>query len=202
VLEDLSGGHWPPPWPPGSIEALLETLGRLHATRPPDHVKRLADQREGLVDGWATIADDPEPFLGLEVCTRHWLERALPVLDESAQTAPIGGDDLLHLDVRSDNVCFLGERAVLVDWNWACSGNGILDVAAWLPSLRIEGGPEPDEVLPDCPPGFAALLAGFFGSRAGLAPPPTAPLVRPLQLRQLRVALPWAARLLGLPAPS
>jgi hypothetical protein len=74
-------------------------------------------------------------------------------------------------------------------------------VAAWLPSLETEGGPRPDAVLPDCPPGFASLLAGFFGARAGLPPPATAPFVRPLQLAQLRSALPWAARLLGLPEP-
>jgi hypothetical protein len=76
-----------------------------------------------------------------------------------------------------------------------------LDVAAWLPSLRLEGGPEPDEILPDAG-GFAALLAGFFGCRAGLPAPPTAPQVRPFQLAQLRVSLPWAVRELGLEPPG
>jgi hypothetical protein len=70
-----------------------------------------------------------------------------------------------------------------------------------LPSLRLEGGPEPDQLLPHAH-GFAALLAGFFGSRAGLPAPPTAPRVRPFQLAQLRVTLPWAARQLDLPPPG
>jgi len=86
---------------------------------------------------------------------------------------------------------------VLVDWNLACVGNGLFDVAFWLPSLRLEGGPEPWEVLPHAG-ALAAAVAGFFASRAGLPPPIGAPTVREFQRRQLEVALPWAARELGL----
>jgi len=46
--------------------------------------------------------------------------------------------------------------------------------------------------------GLAPLIAGFFAARAGLPPPLTAPKVREIQRRQLEVALPWAARELGL----
>jgi hypothetical protein len=202
VLEDLSTGQWPPPWPQGSVEKVLAMLERVHATPPPEHVPRLEDEREGLTDCWGTVAEDPQPFLSLGVCSREWLAGALPAFDEASQSAPIAGEELLHLDVRSDNVCLLGERTVLVDWNWACVGNGLVDIAAWASSLRLEGGPRPDELIPDCPPGLAAMLAGFFGSRAGLPPPPTAPFVREIQLTQLRVALPWAAGLLGLAPPA
>ena len=202
VLEDLSDAYWPPPWTDDGIAAVLDTLGCLHATPGPPSVPSIEEHRERLVDGWRQTADDPEPLLSLGVCSREWLSNALPTLREAAETAPIGGDELIHLDVRSDNVCIRDGRANLVDWNQACLANGELDVAAWLPSLHLEGGPPPDEVLPGCAPGLAALLAGFFGSRAGLRPPPTAPHVRPLQLRQLRVALPWAARALALPKPG
>src|SRR5207302_5996716 len=113
-----------------------------------------------------------------------------------AEEAPLEGDDLLHFDVRSDNLCFVGGRAVLVDWNLACRGNGWFDVAFWLPSLRLEDGPQPWEVLPDAG-ALAAVVAGFFAARAGLPPPSGAPTVREFQLRQLEVALPWATRELG-----
>lgn len=46
---------------------------------------------------------------------------------------------------------------------------------------------------------LAAMLAGVWAATAGLPPPPTAPNVRAAQLTQLRTALPWAARELGLP---
>jgi hypothetical protein len=87
---------------------------------------------------------------------------------------------------------------VLVDWNLACVGNGAFDVAFWLPSLRLEDGPEPWEVMTQAGP-LAAAVAGFFAARAGLPPPEGAPTVRDFQRRQLDVALPWAARELGLP---
>ena len=125
--------------------------------------------------------------------------RDRPLL-EVGRTCPLDGEAFLHLDVRSDNLCLLDGQAVLVDWNLAHVGNPLLDVVAWLPSLRLEGGPEPWELVGDSQ-GFAALMAGFFAGRAGLPPPPTAPTVREFQREQAEVALPWAARELGLPAP-
>jgi aminoglycoside phosphotransferase (APT) family kinase protein len=131
------------------------------------------------------------------MCSRDWPDASLPVLREAAETAPVPGDALLHLDIRSDNMCLTDRGAVLVDWNQACIGNPELDLAAWLPSLRLEGGPEPEDILPGGA-GFAAVLAGFFGSRAGLPPPPTAPQIREIQRAQLEVALGWASRELDL----
>jgi Phosphotransferase enzyme family len=201
VLEDLRAAHWPPPWEPGMIEAVRKTLARVAASPPPRAIPPVGTHRERLVTGWAEIEADSAPFLALAVCSERWLADALPVLREASETAPIDGDSVLHLDVRSDNLCIAERGAVLVDWNHACIGNADLDVACWLPSLRLEGGPEPEEILPGVG-GFAALLAGFFGCRAGLPAPPTAPNVREFQLAQLSVALPWAARELDLPPPG
>jgi aminoglycoside phosphotransferase (APT) family kinase protein len=201
VLEDLRGAHWPPPWDEAKIDAVRETLAAVAATEPPGVVPPIGVHHDHLVTGWAEIEADSAPFLSLGVCSAEWLDYALPKLREASETAPIDGNALLHLDVRSDNLCIARRGAVLVDWNHACVGNADLDVAAWLPSLRLEGGPEPEEILPGAP-GFAALLAGFFGSRAGLPAPPTAPHVRAFQLAQLRVALPWATRELDLRPPG
>ena len=197
VLEDLRSAHWPPPWDGAAIAAVRKTLRQLAATVPPDVIGSVETHRDRLVMGWAEIEAEPAPFLSLGVCSREWLAGALPSLREASESAPIAGDGLLHLDVRSDNLCIAERGAVLVDWNHASIGNPDLDVAAWLPSLRLVGGPEPYTLLPGAG-GFAALLAGFFGSRAGLPAPPTAPQVRAFQLAQLRVALPWAVRELGL----
>ena len=76
-----------------------------------------------------------------------------------------------------------------------------MDVAAWLPSLHAEGGPPPDAVLPDAPEA-ASFMCSFFAARAGLPSIPTAPRVRAVQLAQLRTALPWPARALGLRPPD
>ena len=200
VLEDLSGAAWPPPWSPQRVDAVLAALDELHATTPPDGVDSLEAKRRDVV-GWDLVAGDPEPLLATRLCSRGWLDEALPALIGAGVEARLDGDELLHFDVRSDNLCFLGRRAILVDWNLACRGNGRFDVAFWLPSLRLEGGPEPWEVLPDAGP-LAAAVAGFFAARAGLPPPPGAPTVREFQRAQAAVALPWAAREFGLAPPS
>jgi hypothetical protein len=197
VLEDPSGGRWPPPWDARSIEAVREALAAVAATPVPEELGRIDERRDWLCGGWAVIECEPEPFLSLGVCSRRSLETVLPTLRRAAESAPIDGDALIHLDVRSDNLCLTARGAVLVDWNHACRGNPDLDLAFWLPSLRLEGGPPPEALLPGAG-GLAALLAGFFGARAGLPPPETAPHVRGIQLAQLRVAFPWAARELQL----
>jgi aminoglycoside phosphotransferase (APT) family kinase protein len=121
------------------------------------------------------------------------------VLDELAPG--VNGDCLVHLDVRSDNVCFRDGEAVLLDWPEAAISNPDLDVAFWLPSLEADGGPPPEATLPDAPE-LAAWVAGFFFWRAAQPPIIDAPHVRPLQLAQSRTALPWAARALGLAPPG
>jgi aminoglycoside phosphotransferase (APT) family kinase protein len=200
LLEDLTPeAHWPPPWRRGDVEAVLATLEEVAATRV-DGIPPFA----GGWGGWAMVADDPAPFLSLGLASPAWLERALPSLVADEQAAPTAGDALLHGDVRSDNLCLRGGRAILVDWNHARIGDAALDVAAWLPSLALEGGPGPEEVARDVPGAnaFAAILAGFFAAHAGLPPPEGAPRVRGFQLAQLEVALPWACAVLDLPPPD
>jgi hypothetical protein len=82
---------------------------------------------------------------------------------------------------------------VLVDWNWTSLANPTVDIVGWLPSLHVEGGPPPWEVLPDVRE-LAALVAGVWAAVAGLPPPETAPTVREVQRRQLAVALDWMDR--------
>ena len=198
VLEDLSAAHWPPPWPRGSVEAVLRTLGEIAGSPPVAGLPQLADDPPW---SWREVAADPEPFLGLGLCSAAWLDDALPALLSASDPSLLDGDGLLHGDARSDNLCLRDGRAVLVDWNWACVGNPAVDVAFWLPSLTLEGGPEPDEIA-RASSGAAALapiVAGFFAATAGLPPPAGAPSVRPFQRAQLEVALPWAARVLDLP---
>jgi aminoglycoside phosphotransferase (APT) family kinase protein len=147
------------------------------------------------------VARDPASLLSLHLCSHRWLDEALPTLLQAADPRLLDGDALCHLDVRSDNLCFRDDgQAVLVDWNFAAVGNAEFDVAFWLPSLRAEGGPAPQEVAGGIDPGVVALVAGFFASRAGLPVIPAAPRVRHVQRVQLEVALPWAAAVLGLPA--
>ena len=196
VLEDLSDADWSVHWDADRVAAVRDTLRAVAATVAPSDTPA-ASQGFSKFGEWADLIADPAPFVATGIRSREWLDRNASTLQAAAAAAPIDGDGLLHLDVRSDNLCFRDGRAILVDWNWACIGNEELDVAGWLPSLAAEGGPRPWEILPRAG-GYAALLAGVWASVVGLPPPPTAPTVRDLQRRQLEVALVWAERELHL----
>jgi Phosphotransferase enzyme family len=194
ILEDmLPDARWPPPWQPGDVDAVLTALGDVAAAKRAFELPRLA---ESGLSGWRDVADDPEPFLGLGMVGAEWLEGSLPVLLEASDPALLDGDALVHCDVRSDNLCLREGHAVLLDWNHARIGNAAFDVAFWLPSLVLEGVPDPESFGVD---EVAVFVAGFFAAQAGLPAPDGAPRVRSFQRAQLGVALPWACKALGLP---
>lgn len=201
VLEDLRHAHWPPPWRPGDLDRTLEALENMAHHPPPDVAGDLETDAGGMLRLWKAVAEDPEPFLGLGLCTREWFERAIPVLVDADGRGTLTGDALVHFDVRSDNLCLLDDRVVLVDWNSTSRGRADFDVHCFAQGVTVEGGPEPEAVLPDADPLLVAMLTGYFAYSAPQPTIPNAPRVREIQLKQLRVCLPWAARLLGLPPP-
>jgi hypothetical protein len=193
AIDDLSDADWTPRWDGVRVEAVLAALHELGAAAPPPNTRTAREMSPELWGRWRIVESDPGPFLSVGLRDRAWLDRALPTILAAAESAPIEGDRVCHLDVRSDNLCFVGDRAVLVDWNWTSLANPAVDIAAWLPSLRVEGGPQPWEILHDAGP-LAAFVAGVWSAVAGLPPPETAPLVRDVQRRQLAVALDWIDR--------
>ncbi len=197
ALEDLSDAFWPPTWTDARVAAVLDALAAIRQTPPPGGFSR---RPPDTGTDWRDVAGDREPFLALGLCSAAWLDGALPVLLEASGGAPLAGDALVHMDIRSDNLCFRDDHAIVIDWNHAQLANPDLDVAFWLPSLHAEGGPPPETILPDAP-ALAAWVAGLYCAGAGGAPIPHAPHVRPLQIRQAQTALPWAARALRLPPP-
>jgi hypothetical protein len=199
VLEDLRDARWPPPWEPGDIERVRATLERIWSL--PNEGLAPGGNFGEMFSGWSKIAASPDGFVSLGIATREWLDRCVGALIDAERSAVFDGDDFLHMDVRSDNICFAGDRVVFVDWNWAVKGHRDLDLSCWLPSLRLEGGPLPEEVQAGLGT-YAAAGSGFLAANAPTPPPPTAPHVRRFQLRQLRMALPWTCRELGLPLPD
>jgi hypothetical protein len=193
VIEDLSDADWVPSWDEARAGAVVDALAEIASSPHPPNTLPLRESFPNLFDRWHEVVAEPGPFLATGIRDRAWLDRCLPVLVEAAAAVDHTGDSLLHVDVRSDNLCFRDGRAVLVDWNWASLGNPRIDLAAWLPSLTCEGGPQPWEVLPDGGV-YAAFISGVWAAVVGLPPPETAPAVREVQRRQLDVALAWCDR--------
>jgi hypothetical protein len=195
LLEDLSRCTWVPPWTKAMVDEVLRTLRLVANLQPITGLERLGDSF--TLGGWPQVQRDPSSFLSLGLCSASWLQGALPALVAASLPEYTHGDALLHLDVRSDNLCFRDGRAIIFDWDLATIGNPELDVAFWLPSLAAEGGPDPSSVA-DCRLEIVAIVAGFFAARAGLPKVPRGPLVREAQKAQLQRALPWAIEVLGL----
>lgn len=193
AIEDLSDADWVPRWDDARVAAVVEALAEIAVSPHPPNTHSVRESFPRWFDRWHAVANDPGPFLSAGIRDRAWLDSHLPVIIEAADAVDSGGDSLLHVDVRSDNLCIRDGRAVLVDWNWASLGDPKLDVAAWLPSLTCEGGLQPWEVLPDGG-GYAALISGVWAAVVGLPPPETAPTVREIQRRQLEVSLAWCER--------
>jgi hypothetical protein len=200
LLEDLSDTAWPPPWNEPFVRHVLETLAEVRRARVSLPLLKLVTQRDALMR-WRQIAKDPRGFLSLGLCSPTWLERALPRLIAAEAEAELDGNDLLHCDLKSGNICFRNGRCILIDWNWACRGNGLVDVADWLPHLRAEGGPDPETVWTGLG-GLGALLIGYNAHRASQPAPPEASGVRQLQLAKVCSGLPWICRELDLPDPD
>jgi thiamine kinase-like enzyme len=196
IIEDLSAAYWPPSWDERKVELVLAQINAMHNTQAP--LEPFAQAHPTFGSFWQTVASDPAPFLSLKMADERWLEVALPVLVAAENACSTEGGSLTHWDLRSDNMCLTEGRTIFIDWNLACLSNPILDLGFWLPSLAYEGGPEPEMILPHAPE-VAALVAGYFASRAGLPGISDAPRVRLVQRQQLSTALPWAVRALELP---
>ena len=202
ILEDLSGAAWPPPYPDAGA-ALLETVMQVAATQPPQGLRRRPDGRP-LGTYWQRIAADPEPVLAHGLFPADWLESAWPVLDAAESLAQLAGDDLLHDDVWSGNVCYMGRGALLIDWASATVGDHRIDLAYALLSIRSSGAKPPPIDFPD-EAAYAALLAG---ANAYQVAQPTDESIRHESvlragwLHDLEFALDWASELLQLPPPS
>ena len=195
AIEDLSDARWPPPWDRPAVDRVLEQLERVHAS--PVTLRAFSEAHGPASEGWAAVAATPEPFLSLGLTSREWLFQALPRLIEAEANCPTEGSSVTHFDLRSDNICLPGSGAKFIDWAAASLGDPDLDLGFWLPSLCFEGGPPPDELLPDAPQ-IAAFVSGYFAAHAGLPIIPNAPFVRRVQQEQLSTALPWVARALKL----
>jgi hypothetical protein len=190
------------PWDTTELREAVRALEELHqlltpspaATAPPATL-RLAT----LLGGWSELASQPTTPPGLH----EWARRHLTELAqlESGWPEAVVGDTLLHCDVRADNMLVTDRGVVFVDWPHACVGAAEFDLLAWAPSVALEGGPSPEELLaihsrarladPDAITVLVAALTGFFVAHSLRPAPAGLPTLRTFQAAQGDVALSW-----------
>jgi Ser/Thr protein kinase RdoA (MazF antagonist) len=206
VYEDVDGRHPTMPWSLDELEHVMAALVRLHEALTPCPVP-----------DWPRAVDDPDlaaDFAGWSTCDTErlddWTREHLAELASLASAWPLaaGGDTLLHLDLRADNMLIRPDGGVVfVDWPWGLRGAPLLDVVAFAPSVWMQGGPDLDWLLarhpaaahtgPNAATALLAALAGMFTYRAMQPPPPGLPTLRAFQDAQGRAARELLAMRLG-----
>lgn len=182
------------PWREDDLSACLDMLARTASVLTPPPTGLVID------DAATDFADWPQKWV-------HTLATfAMPHGDEAAalaarHTEVVGGDTVVHGDVRDDNLLLTDDgRVLLCDWNWPVRG------AAWLDSLMLLIGPRGDgldvETVLDAHPTFAevdaeaidivlALLTGYFLTCSDDPVPSSSPYIRDHQLWQGEACWEW-----------
>jgi hypothetical protein len=192
------------PWDRTELDAVVAALEEVHDALTPSpaaHLEKAQRYFQHFFGGWAALAtgnDTP----GLDAWCRANLGRLMEL--EARWPEAIDGRTLLHGDIRSDNILISPAGPVFVDWPHAAVGNPVFDLVAWTPSVVLEGGPLPEELLaahrpsrsadPDVVTVLLAAVSGFFVSHSLRPPPPGLPTLRPFQTAQGEVALAWLRR--------
>lgn len=208
AFEDVEGRSPEEPWRPEELEQTLGALAGLARLLTPSPLPAAAVGGAGgwpVISGghWRRLAGDPPARLD------GWSSRHLDRLADLEAEAPeaAAGETLLHLDLRADNLLLAQDRVVVVDWPHARVGAAWVDLLFFAPSVTMQGGPPPEELLsrypparnadPDAVTAVLAAVAGFFVGE-GLQPaPPGLPTLRAFQAAQGEVARAWLARRTG-----
>lgn len=221
LLDAYDDGEWvalafvavdgrPPahPWDPAELDAAVHALAGLHALLTPNPVPAAdpaADRLRGVLGGWGALVSSGDVPEGLDAWAHRNLDRLADL--EAGWPEAIAGTTLLHADVRSDNMLVTEDGVVFVDWPHACVGTAVFDVVAWAPSVVLEGGPAPEELLErhrpsrharsEVVPVLVAAFSGFLVPSSLRPPPPGLPTLRAFQAAQGEVALRWLERCTG-----
>jgi aminoglycoside phosphotransferase (APT) family kinase protein len=204
LFEDIDGRLPAQPWQPAELDRVLDAMAKLAAalTPAPIDVPCVTTRFTNLGQGWRQIAQAAAGAPGL-AGIEPWAARHLDdlVAIEAGWPAAVRGDSLVHADIRADNILLTDDRVVFVDWPWACRAVPWLDLVAILPSVAMQGGPPPEQIVARHPvtreadqhsiTAAVAALAGLFLWLCRQPNPPGLPTLRAFQRAQGEVALDW-----------
>ena len=196
------------PWDEVELRSAVRALDALHERLTPNPVAgapSAGERLQHLFGGWSELAALGRAPEGLGEWSGRNLHRLAEL--ESGWPAAVAGSTLLHCDVRSDNLLVTKSGVVFVDWPHACVGAPAFDLVAWAPSVTLEGGPLPEELValsefasavdPAVLAVLVAAFSGFLVAHSLRPPPPGLPTLRPFQAAQGEVALSWLRRVTG-----
>ena len=209
AFEDVEGRHPELPWRDDELEIVLEAMASLASDLSPSPLRpplvgdaSAAFGRAGHLS-WASLAAAPAPPLD------PWSARNLARLVALEARAPEAarGDALQHFDLRADNLLLTADGVRVIDWPHAHVGQPWIDLVWFAPSVAMQGGPTPAELVRRYgpareadPAALDAVIAGvaaFFTAGSLQPPSPGLPTLRAFQAAQAEVARAWLAERTG-----
>jgi len=210
VFEDVEG-HTPRlPWVKDELERVLAAVTDLATilTPAPIQVHSVAQQWRNAFTGWRRFAaamTESSEIKTLDSWARDHVDH-LAALESDWEDAA-AGNTLLHNDLRADNILISPTKISFVDWPWASIGAAWFDLVLMLPSVAMQGGPDPETILrahplsqgvdDDSVNSVLAAASGFFMWYSAQPPEPGLPTLREFQRAQGRQALDWLRRRTG-----
>ena len=204
AFEDVDGELPAQPWRDDELMRVLAATTDLarRLTPAPIDVPPAATRYHTLGQGWQLLGNDTassaDDLAGVDPWVREHLTDLVGL--EHGWEDAVNGATLAHGDVRADNILLTPDRVVFVDWPWACLAPPWFDLIAMLPSVTMNGGPSPEDVLamhstagadPDAVTTVVAALAGTWTYLGRRPDPPGLPTLRAFQQAQAAVALRW-----------
>ncbi len=209
AFEDVEGRQPGLPWRDDELEIVLEAMAALATDLSPSPLRPplVRDAAEAFGDAedlsWASLVAAPDRALD------PWSARNLPRLAALEARAPEAarGDTLQHFDLRADNLLLTADGVRVVDWPHAHVGQPWIDLVWFAPSVAMQGGPPPAELVRRYAPArdadpaaLDAVIAGvaaFFTAGSLQPPSPGLPTLRAFQAAQAEVARSWLAERTG-----
>lgn len=204
VYENIVGRPPAQPWEPAEFDLVVAALNELSRDLTPSPVdaEALGGRGTGLpISGlnWFRMRNEglvhPDPWVMENLNALVALEERVPEIRP--------GTTLLHMDLRGDNMLMTANGVVIVDWPHAAIGPGWLDGAFFAPSVAMEGGPPPEDLVQlldamrEADPTELTIgiaeIAGFFTYHGLLPDVPSLPGLREFQEAQGVVARRWLA---------
>lgn len=206
VFEDIDGRQ--PDLRPESLDVaeVLDSVDAMRSMLTPCPLPGLptVDAVYGpRLSGWSYLYGRPPH--DLDPWARHNLDKLVAM--ESAWRPWAGGDTMLHMDLRPDNLLCRSDdgRVMVVDWAQAVRGAPWLELANLVPHLIAAGhspadaeravlrGSAMDGVPAWAVTGFAAGIAGYLAAASRQPAPPGAYGLRAFQATTASAALAWIA---------
>lgn len=202
ALEDIDGANPALPWRADQLSRVLHALTDIAHSLTPSPVSAPAAGSPAGRGHWSNLAADPDRLRRLPQVDA-WAASSVSLLVEleGRCEAASTGDTLVHADIRADNILLTHDRVYLVDWPHAKVGAAWIDLVWFLPSVAMQGGPQPRELFWSHPLAagadrndllaVVAAVAGFMIDGATQPPPPGLPNLRRFQLAQGQQATRW-----------